>query len=282
MKKLIFALLLVILLGTTHVYSQNYLNIVNYHKIASPNYGIKIKTNIPFEGGNGMPVIKIEGYNYDLSEVININLVFYVWKSKFVRMSATSFGSSTPPIYLSNEDDKITIFMDFREYQQRFTISAFSPAYPNSLPAHFEGWRVIDEPLGGNEQTLVPYKNKFAGDVSIGNNILGGKLDVNGTIRAKEVKIEATGWSDFVFDKNYNLPSLQYVEKYINDNKHLPNIPSEKEVLKEGVNVIEMQTKLLQKIEELTLYVIELEKQNKNLQHQVNQQNNRIEKLESK
>lgn len=100
--------------------------------------------------------------------------------------------------------------------------------------------------------------------------IKGDQLDINGTIRSKEVKIEATGWSDFVFDENYNLPSLSEVESHIKENKHLPNIPSEKEVLKDGINVVEMQAKLLQKIEELTLYVIEqdkkIENQNKEIQ----------------
>ncbi|MDR2003994.1 MAG: hypothetical protein LBQ74_13265, partial [Prevotella sp.] len=52
-------------------------------------------------------------------------------------------------------------------------------------------------------------------------------IDVNGTIRSKEVKIEATGWSDFVFNKNYDLPKLSEVEKHINEKQHLPGIPSE-------------------------------------------------------
>lgn len=85
-------------------------------------------------------------------------------------------------------------------------------------------------------------------------------LDVNGTIRSKEVKIEATGWSDFVFNEDYDLLTLQAVEQHINDKGHLPNMPSEKQVIDEGINVVEMQTKLLQKIEELTLYVIEQDK----------------------
>lgn len=100
--------------------------------------------------------------------------------------------------------------------------------------------------------------------------IKGDKLDIKGPIRSEEVIIEATEWSDFVFDENYRLPSLSEVESHIKENKHLPDIPSEKEVLKDGVNVVEMQAKLLQKIEELTLYVIEqdkkIESQNKEIQ----------------
>ena len=86
------------------------------------------------------------------------------------------------------------------------------------------------------------------------------KLDVKGTIHSQEVKVDMTGWSDFVFKKQYNLPTLEEVEKYINEKGHLENIPSEKEVLKNGINLGEMNAKLLQKIEEMTLYMIEMKK----------------------
>ncbi|NDV68102.1 hypothetical protein [Dysgonomonas sp. 25] len=105
------------------------------------------------------------------------------------------------------------------------------------------------------------------------------QLDVNGTIRAKEVKIELTGWSDFVFDNNYRLPSLKEVESYINRHNHLPNIPSEKEVLENGIDVGEMQAKLLQKIEELTLYMIEQQKEIKDLQEENKKINKELDNL---
>ncbi|MDP5202024.1 hypothetical protein [Flavobacterium sp. DG2-3] len=86
------------------------------------------------------------------------------------------------------------------------------------------------------------------------------KLDVNGTIHSKEVKVDLTGWSDFVFKKEYNLPTLEEVEKHIVEKGHLENIPNEEEVLKNGINLGEMNSKLLQKIEEMTLYMIEMKK----------------------
>ncbi|MDD4991756.1 MAG: hypothetical protein PHR83_05925 [Paludibacter sp.] len=87
-------------------------------------------------------------------------------------------------------------------------------------------------------------------------------LDVKGTIRATEVKIVSVdNFPDFVFDPEYKLPSLGQVSSFIQTNKHLPNIPSASDVKENGINMIEMQNKLLQKVEELTLYVIEQQKQ---------------------
>ncbi|MEI6556392.1 MAG: hypothetical protein WCL70_12450 [Paludibacter sp.] len=87
-------------------------------------------------------------------------------------------------------------------------------------------------------------------------------LTVNGTIHAREVKIDlSTNLADYVFDKNYQLMPLNKVEEYVNANNHLPEIPSAAEVKNKGMNMGEMQNKLLQKVEELTLYVIEQQKQ---------------------
>lgn len=114
-----------------------------------------------------------------------------------------------------------------------------------------------------------------SGNVGIGTANPNNRLDVNGTIHSKEVKVDMIGWSDFVFKKEYNLPTLEEVEKHIAEKGHLENIPSEEEVLKNGINVGEMNSKLLQKIEELTLYVIELKKENEIAKM-------RIKKLEDK
>ncbi len=114
------------------------------------------------------------------------------------------------------------------------------------------------------------------GNVGIGTVNPANKLDVNGTIHSKEVKVDMTGWSDFVFKKEYNLPTLEEVEKHIAEKGHLENIPNEEEVLKNGINLGEMNAKLLQKIEEMTLYMIDqnkrmnkLEKENLNLKNKI-------------
>lgn len=115
----------------------------------------------------------------------------------------------------------------------------------------------------------------YGGNVSIGTtSATNNKLDVNGTIHSKEVKVDMNGWSDFVFSKKYNLPTLEEVEKHIAEKGHLENIPSEEEVLKNGIDLGEMNAKLLQKIEEMTLYIIEQNKEMKEMKR-------RLEKLES-
>jgi hypothetical protein len=94
------------------------------------------------------------------------------------------------------------------------------------------------------------------------------RLSVNGQIRAKEIVVE-TGWADFVFEDDYQLMPLQEVEAYIHTNNHLPDIPSAKEVAENGVSVGEMESKLLQKVEELTLYLIDLKKENEALSQRI-------------
>jgi len=102
----------------------------------------------------------------------------------------------------------------------------------------------------------------FGANVGIGTINPDSKLAVNGTIHSKEVKVDMNGWPDYVFKKGHDLPTLEEIEEQINKNGHLANIPSEEEVLKNGINLGEMNAKLLQKIEEMTLYMIEMKKEN--------------------
>ncbi|MEG1555472.1 MAG: hypothetical protein RR356_01955 [Bacteroidales bacterium] len=101
--------------------------------------------------------------------------------------------------------------------------------------------------------------NKTLTDQQMVNSI---KLNLksNGTLKAKEILVTLSNWPDYVFNKEYRLMTLKETEEYIQKNGHLPNVPSASEVEKEGIQLGEMNAILLQKIEELTLYVIELEK----------------------
>jgi len=105
----------------------------------------------------------------------------------------------------------------------------------------------------------------------------GYMLDVNGKARANEIVVNTTG-ADFVFEKEYKLRSLKEVEAFIKENKHLPDIPTAKHMVENGVSLGELNTKLLQKVEELTLHLIEKDKElaserktNKDQQAQIDQ-----------
>ena len=95
-----------------------------------------------------------------------------------------------------------------------------------------------------------------------------GNAALKGRFEAKEIKVTTSPTADFVFEDDYNLPTLKSIEKHIKEKKHLPEIASAKEMEKNGVNVGNFQIQLLQKIEELTLYTIEQEKKIKKLEKQ--------------
>mgnify|MGYP007112218262 CR=1 FL=1 len=115
-----------------------------------------------------------------------------------------------------------------------------------------------------------PWKNillvNTAGMVGINTDNPQSELDVRGKIIADAVEIKVNKGADFVFKHDYNLKPLSEVESFVKENQHLPDIPSEKEMQEKGLNVNDMQIKLLQKIEELTLYIIEQDKKIQNLQ----------------
>jgi hypothetical protein len=113
------------------------------------------------------------------------------------------------------------------------------------------------------------------GRVGIGTtniNDANYKLFVETGIRTRKVKVDVNSWADYVFSPTYKLPTLKEVEIFIKQHQHLPDVPSEAEVKKEGLDLGDSQALLLKKIEELTLYVIEqnkrTEKQNENIRTQ--------------
>jgi len=109
-----------------------------------------------------------------------------------------------------------------------------------------------------------------SGNVGIGTQSPKYKLDVAGTIRANEIIVNTTG-ADFVFADDYPLRPLSEVKAFIQENKHLPEIQSAKEMQENGVGINELQTQLLQKIEELTLYILQQEETIQELRQEVEQ-----------
>lgn len=366
MKKITVTLLLMLIFNVSS--GQIYSPVVNYFKAGTPTNGVKIKTNIPFQHGLGMPTIFIEGYSYGTKNAMGLTLTWYVYDGDFYMPKMASWGGYTPLVKLVEENGKIVIFIDDKGYFDRFSIRAYANGQGETSDM-FNGWTVVDEVISGTIIKVVPYENRFAGNIFFpggkwqengnvgigttspsgqlhiasdqnhsinlsrsngtygfrilrnategnvyfqigttqntwetkirigegegvntklifnpdGGNVLIGKnsqtnniykLDVNGNIRANEIVVNTTG-ADFVFENDYKLMPLNELEKFVKDKKHLPEIAPAKEMQENGANLGNLNTKLLQKIEELTLYTIE---QNKKIE----KQNEKILLLEDK
>ncbi|MFD2286687.1 hypothetical protein GJU39_22370 [Pedobacter petrophilus] len=132
---------------------------------------------------------------------------------------------------------------------------------------------------GGANQTETPDQQvmtwQYNGNVGIGTATPAERLSVNGNIRSKEIKVDSENWPDYVFLPDYQLPSLTQIEQQIKLKGHLPDMPSAKEVELNGIALGEMNKLLLKKVEELTLHLIEKEKQLEN-------QNERLVEIERK
>lgn len=155
----------------------------------------------------------------------------------------------------------------------------------DGINAYLSAYYGIDLFTGGANRLRI----SNGGNVGIGTTTPTEKLSVNGNIKAKKLIVTQTGWADYVFDKAYTLMHIDSLSTYINTHKHLPEMPTTKDVQDNGVDVGNNQTLLLKKIEELTLYIIEqhkqMAKQNEQMiqqQKEITEQNQRIEKLEHK
>jgi hypothetical protein len=143
------------------------------------------------------------------------------------------------------------------------------------------GYGITDAPLSADvvhkigDESIGGIKS-FSGKIGIGTTTPGiYQLAVKGTIKTQAIKVDPTNWADYVFAKSYKLPALSEVEKFIQDKQHLPEIPSEADVKKNGIELGDMNALLLKKIEELTLYMIQKDKE-------VTELKSRLDKLESK
>ena len=108
------------------------------------------------------------------------------------------------------------------------------------------------------------------------------RLSVDGEVIAKKIKVQVGIPADYVFDVDYELMPLKQVEDYVTANKHLPNIPSAQKLVEEGWNVGEMNNKLLEKVEELTLYLIQFNKDMAQISEENRQLKERLAELEKK
>lgn len=155
-----------------------------------------------------------------------------------------------------------TVFnMHDRDGRNRFSYWAEQGGSSNISMADKSGNQALIISENDNTSTIEMIKpESYIGIGTTAWNSEGYKLSVNGGIRANRVKVY-TDWADYVFEPEYNLPTLEEVEQHIKDKGHLIDIPSAATVEKDGIELGEMNKLLLQKVEELTLYVLQLKKE---------------------
>lgn len=202
--------------------------------------------------------------------------------SKLVLESPFSSGNRTIGNYdivNSTSGDLLRIVLRLKNGNHEMVQSAYSSSrdawipymYLNYTTGKYEMRTGITEAEFKNQGNIL-FNN--LGSVGIGTGATipaGAKLAVAGKINCKEVEVTLTGWADYVFSEDYNLRLLSEVETFIKENKHLPGVPNEAEVLENGLRIGEMNTILLVKIEELTLYMIDLKKENEVMKSQINE-----------
>lgn len=176
----------------------------------------------------------------------------------------------------------ITVYIKVRSINYNGSFTALSATgndlTVNKFLAMTNDWVLNVGHNSSPDGAIVAIKALSNGNVGIGTATPNEKLSVNGMIRSKEVKVEVANWPDYVFEKSYTLPTLPGIEKFIHEKGHLPGIPTAAEVNQNGIELGEMNKKLLQKIEELTLHLIEQNKMIKTQNSQIlNQEANLIE-----
>ncbi|MCR9250198.1 MAG: hypothetical protein NXI20_07215 [bacterium] len=188
-------------------------------------------------------------------------------------------GVSTPSEKLEVNgtvlSDNIRTDQNNTKYSQIIRNGNGTALYVNQVHANKPIMRLSSGTAAANEG--VKFSVESTGATRIGTHQIpsGYMLAVSGKSIMTEVKVAVTPWPDYVFTPSYDLKSLEQVETFINENGHLPNIPSAKEVEENnGIELGEMNAKLLEKIEELTLYTIDQQKT-------IDQLLERIEKLEN-
>jgi len=218
--------------------------------VAPPVYGQEWESsggNIYYNDGN--IGVGTTGPSYDLEIQQHVNRGFSVGLGGDNGRIWTEYTNNGPTLVFYDHDDRGII--RFRE----------SP-------------ETNDEHNPGHEATIVGRR----GNIGIGYMDPPKALSVAGNVLAEEVVVKPQSeWPDFVFEKSHELPPLKRVSDFINEEGHLPNVPSAASVEKDGLSLGEMDATLLQKVEELTLYTIEQKKRADNLEAHLLRQDNRWE-----
>lgn len=210
-------------------------------------------------------VVKILGGSFFSDS--NGESTYYISNRSGLSIKQTSLGSYVPgrislKAYKNGNNIDFYIMPDPNNYAS-FALTSF--IFGNGISSQFvnittQNTVPAGTDLAGALQIVPLMMTDQAGNIGLGTSTPHETLSVNGKIRAKEIKVEATNWPDYVFEEGYDVGKLEELESYIKVNKHLPDMPSAKEVESNGVDLGDLVKKLLKNQEELTLHILEQEK----------------------
>lgn len=217
------------------------------------------------DGGNSQKIIvKILGGSWFADS--DGETTFYISNRGGLAINQISLGSNTSGrltfrAYQNGGNIDFYIVPSSTDYTS-FAVTSYTFGYVQS-PQFISISTQSTSPTGTDITTSITINPVMvtdpSGNIGIGTpNSHGDKLAVNGTIHAKQINVDLTNWADYVFDKNYMLTPLADVKSYIDHNHHLPEMPSEQEIINKGLNLGEVNKLLTKKVEELTLYLIDL------------------------
>jgi hypothetical protein len=226
-------------------------------------------------------------YGYIGGNTTDDHAAFQTWMV-FLPDGKVGIGTTTPEDYLQvqskdyrdifslkREDSAQGNTFDFRITSNPNGVQRLNNRSLTIVAEQASDFALLTDPTQQTPQFIV----KKNGNVAIGVQDPQYKLDVLGTIRARELKVDMQG-ADFVFEEDYKLRPLEEVGAFVKEHKHLPEVASAEEMERDGVKQSELNQKLLQKIEELTLYVLEMNKENQKLKLVVEEQKTRLEEID--
>lgn len=225
----------------------------------SPGYKLEVAGGIGTRGamGNGSTGQYYEVAPYEIASHNNAG-----WAGTMIGVRSGGMNGSSIPVTQN-------VLANSTAYQQAWAMT-FGTDKSQANGAALSVW-TGDATNAGTVMSEL-FRIRYDGNVGIGTTNPGTyKLAVNGGIHSQSVNVDLTGWSDYVFKKEYQLPTLTEVKTYIDQNHHLPDMPSEAQVIKEGINLGEMNKLLTKKVEELTLYLIKKDEQITKQQEQIDE-----------
>jgi hypothetical protein len=270
--------------GNTTGVMEFYLN--NSSKMTIlPNGNVGIGTNAPLDK------FAVQTFGYGLTHAAGTATIG-TWIGNFQGTTTVMFGTKSAHdlnFFTANSLSQMTLAQNgnfgvgTQTPTEKLTVQTPNDSY--GISHRGAGGNVIATFIGGSSAGVGTFSNtnmrifcngasaifiaSGSNNVGIGINFPTYKLEVNGNIRSKEVLVESVNWPDYVFNKNYKLPLLSDIEKFIQQNNHLPNMPSAGEIETKGLRLGDTQKKMMEKIEELTLYMIQANKQISELQKEV-------------